>query len=116
MHVRHIASGELAGFTEVVWNPYRPDILQQWGTGVKPKFRGQGLGRWLKATMLEKVLRERPSVRVIRTGNADTNAPMLKINYEMGFKPYKAFYVWEVETEQVARALAERQVMPAVAW
>ncbi|MCW5879968.1 MAG: GNAT family N-acetyltransferase [Anaerolineae bacterium] len=115
MQARHIESGELAGFTEVVWNPYRPDILQQWGTGVKPKFRGHGLGRWLKAAMLEKVLRERPSVRVIRTGNADTNGPMLRINYDMGFKPYKAFQVWEVETEQVARTLAEKQAVPVLA-
>lgn len=116
MHVRHVESGELAGFTEVTWNPYRPDILFQWGTGVKPKFRGLGLGRWLKAAMLEKVLRERPTVRVIRTGNATSNGPMLKINYDMGFKPYKTFQVWEVETEQVARALAEQQTVPAVAW
>ena len=111
-----IESGELAGFTEVVWNPYRPDILQQWGTGVKPTFRGLGLGRWLKAAMLEQVLRERPSVRVIRTGNATSNGPMLKINFDMGFKPYKAFQVWEVETEQVARVLTEKEAVPALAW
>lgn len=116
MQARHIESGELAGFTEVVWNPYRPDILQQWGTGVKPTFRGLGLGRWLKAAMLEQVLRERPSVRVIRTGNATSNGPMLKINFDMGFKPYKAFQVWEVETEQVARVLTEKEAVPALAW
>lgn len=115
MQIRHDATGELAGFTEVTWNPYRPDILNQWGTGVKPKFRGLGLGRWLKAAMLEKVLRERPYVRVVRTGNADSNAPMLKINHDLGFKPYKAWRIWQVETEQVACILAERQARSELA-
>ncbi|MCW5849452.1 MAG: GNAT family N-acetyltransferase [Anaerolineae bacterium] len=105
MHIRHVATGELAGYTETVWNPYRPDLLHQWGTGVWPKYRNLGLGRWLKAAMLEKVLRERPQVKRVRTGNADSNGPMLKINYELGFKPYKAWKTWQIEVEQVEQAL-----------
>ena len=53
-----------------------------------PKYRGHGLGKWLKAAMLEKVLAERPAVKFVRTGNADENVPMLKINHALGFKPY----------------------------
>lgn len=105
MHIRHVETGELAGYTQVNWNPYRPDILQQWGTGVWPKYRNKGLGRWLKAAMLDKVLLKRPQVKRVRTGNADSNAPMLKINYELGFKPFKAFIIWQVEVEQVEKAL-----------
>ena len=113
--VRDETTGRLAGYSTVRWNPFEPDRLWQAGTGVLREYRNRGLGRWLKAAMLEKVLRERPSVRVIRTGNADTNGPMLRINYDMGFKPYKAFQVWEVETEQVARTLAEKQAVPVLA-
>jgi hypothetical protein len=58
--------------------------------------------------MLEKVLAERPSVHFVRTGNADSNAAMLKINREMGFKPHLSQAIWQVETEKVQAYLAER--------
>ena len=65
------ATGKFAGYSETVWNPNRPEQLRQDMTGVFPQYRGKGLGRWLKAAMLEKVLRERPQVKFVRTGNAD---------------------------------------------
>jgi len=110
MHIRHVATGELAGYTETVWNPYRPDILQQWGTGVWPKYRNLGLGRWLKAAMLEKVVRERSAVKRVRTGNADSNAPMLGINYTMGFQPYRSWTGWQLTVDQAEQYLAARSV------
>jgi len=111
MFVRHEATGTLAGFTEVMWHPERPHMLQQGNTGVFPQFRGQGLGKWLKSAMLDKVLAERPSVRFVRTGNADSNAPMLKINRDLGFKPYLSQTVWQVATEIVLAYLAEKGIM-----
>lgn len=98
---RERATSSYAGFTEVAWHPNRPEILIQRGTGVLPGYQNRGLGRWLKAAMLEKVLRDRPQVKRIRTGNADSNAPMLKINQALGFKPYQAHSVWQVELTQV---------------
>lgn len=98
----------IAGLTEVSWNPDRPAILSQGFTGVLPEYRGKGLGRWLKAEMLNKVLRERPQVEVIRTGNSDSNAPMLKINVDLGFRPYVSWTVWQVDTEAVGEYLAAR--------
>ncbi|RIH84302.1 Acetyltransferase (GNAT) family protein [Calidithermus terrae] len=99
--VREKATGRFAGYTEVTWNPHRPDLLQQQGTGVFPGFRGRGLGRWLKAAMIQKVLAERPGVSKIRTGNADSNAPMLKINRALGFKPYLSRTTWQVGLGEV---------------
>jgi mycothiol synthase len=100
------ATGAFAGYTEITWNPNRPEILQQGMTGIFPHYRSQGLGRWLKAAMLDKVLRELPQVKYVRTGNADSNAAMLKINTALGFKPYLAGTLWQVELEKVQAYLA----------
>jgi mycothiol synthase len=103
--VRERKTGNLAGYTEVFWSPFEPETLYQGDTGVFPEYRGRGLGKWLKAAMLEKVLRDRPQVKRVRTGNANSNAPMLKINYELGFKPYKTWTTWQVELERVLEYL-----------
>jgi mycothiol synthase len=111
LYVRHKPSGELAGFTGVYWDPENPENLGQGGTGVLPKYRGHGLGKWLKAAMIQKVLAERPVVKRIRTGNADSNAAMLAINHALGFKPYIAEIGWQIEVEKIKEYLREN---PAV--
>jgi GNAT superfamily N-acetyltransferase len=108
MYVRETATGELAGYTEVFWDPGKPALLEQGFTAVWPRYRGHGLGRWLKAAMLDKVLRERPQVRYVRTANADSNAAMLKINTDLGFRPYQSDNVWQIEVARVKAYLATR--------
>jgi GNAT superfamily N-acetyltransferase len=114
MYVRHRDSGRLAGYTEVLYRPGLPYELNQGDTGVFPEFRNRGLGKWLKASMLDKVLRERPEVRFIRTGNAQSNAPMLRINNELGFKPYLSRMNWQVPLDKVEVWLASRPSAPSV--
>lgn len=104
-YVKERSTGRYAGFTEMSWHPNRPNILGQSGTGVNPIYRGQGLGKWLKAAMLERALHERPEVNQVRTGNADSNEPMLKINHTLGFKPYIANTDWQLEVDAAIKRL-----------
>lgn len=107
LYAQEKATGNMAGYTEVMYLPSRPTILDQGDTGVFPQYRGHGLGKWLKAAMLEKVMQKRPSVQYIRTGNADSNAAMLKINREMGFRPYQSNTIWQIDIEKARAYLRE---------
>ena len=104
-YAREKQTGKFAGYTEVFWNPNRPGIIGQGITGVFPQYRNKGLGRWLKAEMLDKILKERSQAKFVRTGNADMNVPMMKINTELGFKPYIANCIWQVHTDKVVEYL-----------
>ena len=101
LYLRHRASRELVGYTETFWNSEHPAVLWQAATGVVPAHRGHGLGKWLKAAMIQKVQTERPSVVSIRTNNADSNAAMLAINQKLGFRPFSKDTIWQLETKQL---------------
>ncbi len=103
---RHDETGRFVGLTEMFWNPASPKIVQQGDTGVHPDHRGHALGKLLKATTLERVMRERPGVDQIRTGNADSNDAMLGINHALGFKPYIAHLNWQVGVPTVEEYLS----------
>jgi GNAT superfamily N-acetyltransferase len=92
---RHKPTGALAGFTSVFCHRLQTDLVWQGDTGVDPAHRNKGLGRWLKATMALQLRSEYPDVQRIDTYNAGSNAPMLGINIEMGFKPIMIETVWQ---------------------
>lgn len=83
---RHVASGTIAGFTELAYSEDEPSLCYQGETAVDPDHRGLGLGRWLKATLLLRTLAERPEVEVIDTYNAGSNDAMIAINRDLGFR------------------------------
>lgn len=91
----HRRSGEFVGYTQIRTLDLEPDLAWQWATGVDPGHRNRGLGRWLKATMIEKVITEHPMVRRVDTYNAGSNEPMLAINIEMGFRPIHFATAWQ---------------------
>jgi hypothetical protein len=55
--------------------------------------------------MLDRQLKLHPEIKFVRTTNADTNAAMLRINNELGFKPYMTSILWQMEIGQVLEYL-----------
>lgn len=101
----HEKSGDGAGFTEVTYDPRVPHLIWQQGTAVIDAHRGHHLGLWMKAVMLKRILRERTKARYIRTGNANTNAQMLAINTQLGFKPAWSASLWQLTLADARRAV-----------
>ena len=104
----HDETGDLAGFTEVVFFAESPEHAWQGGTGVLPEHRGHALGRWMKAAMATRIIERRPRVRYIDTENAFSNGPMLAINVDMGFQIIRTVNGWKATVAAVADALRSR--------
>lgn len=98
-------TGAGAGFTEVTYDPQQPWVVWQGGTAVTREHRGHRLGLWMKAVMLDRILRELPTAKYIRTGNANTNAQMLGINTDLGFKLAWQSVLWQLPIADAKRGL-----------
>ncbi len=92
---RHKPTGSLVGLTEFIYQQLNPAQAWQGDTAVHPDHRQKGLGRWLKAAMLQKVRDQYPLVERIDTENAGSNEPMLNINLALGFRPILRNHVWQ---------------------
>jgi GNAT superfamily N-acetyltransferase len=97
------ADGSIVGMTDTVKSEYEPGIVRQNFTGVHPRARGRGLGKWLKAAMLEHVRQAHPDTIWISTENVGSNAPMLSINQALGFRLHRTFTYYQVSRETLRR-------------
>ncbi|MFQ5920336.1 MAG: GNAT family N-acetyltransferase [Thermoplasmata archaeon] len=95
------ADGAISGLTQMGYFPEEDWMIHQWMTGVRRPYLGRGLGKWLKAAMLQRVRQEMPRVKVVVTGNAFSNAPMLSINTRLGFKLYRESIVPQISIEDL---------------
>ena len=99
------ADGTITGMTDVEWTPYGPRQIQQQFTGVLPAARGRGIGKWIKAAMLMHLRELYPEAQWIVTDNAQTNAPMLKINRDLGFKPFRTSVDYQMSRAELEAKL-----------
>lgn len=108
LFVRERATARLVGYTQVFFYEDWAGHVDQGNTGVHADHRGHGLGRWLKAAMLDRIFREHPEMVRARTTNAFSNAPMLSINNELGFTVTATQTTWQARVDDVLRAAAAR--------
>lgn len=92
----HRATGQVAGFTCAVVAEDVRQAADQWQTIVLPEHRGHRLGLLLKIVNLRLVEEHEPAVRRVDTWNADSNAPMLRVNLAMGFQVVRRWAEWEL--------------------
>jgi GNAT superfamily N-acetyltransferase len=93
--------GSPAGLTQILVSRLRPAIGAQSDTGVVAAHRGLRLGRWLKADNLARARAHEPALAVIQTGNAESNAHMLAINVDQGYRPYRALASYQAPVADV---------------
>ncbi|WP_255946582.1 GNAT family N-acetyltransferase [Streptomyces odontomachi] len=79
--------GSIAGFTELVVPGDGTGDAQHYGTGVLPRHRGHGLGRWMKAESIRQAHEQYPSLDGLLTDTADSNTHMRNINQSLGYAP-----------------------------
>ena len=94
---------DISGLTEIRYSKSRSHKVDQLLTGVKTKYRGRGLGKWLKAEMVVFIKNNFPETEFISTGNADMNASMLSINERMGFKRFLTEKCYTIKLEKLLR-------------
>jgi RimJ/RimL family protein N-acetyltransferase len=93
----HEPSGTIAGLTELLIRASRPDHAYQQDTAVLPQFRGHGLGRFMKATMMQWLNTDRPEVTRVHTNTDAHNIHMIRVNHQVGY--ITEYTVADVEAE-----------------
>jgi RimJ/RimL family protein N-acetyltransferase len=97
------ASGEMAGYTEVVIDPEAPEWGYQQLTAVVRAHRGHQLGLLLKTAMMQRLTEAEPRLRWVATGNAAGNAHMIAVNERLGYRVVEpGWRFWEKPVADLA--------------
>lgn len=89
--------GSLAGYTELTGKPQQPERLDQHDTLVRPNHRGHRLGLALKIANLQALQTRTTHPATIHTSNAATNAAMIAVNDQLGFRAVEHQHIWVQE-------------------
>jgi GNAT superfamily N-acetyltransferase len=95
----------LAAVSSGEWDPRFPIRFDQYLTGVNKAWRGQDLGKCVKAKLLFLLRERHPDIDYVRTFNANANAPMLSINNRLGFTVHRQTYTYQIDRETLRGSL-----------
>ena len=93
--------GCVVGLTEVAWMARTPDRAFQMLTGVRRDRRGLGLAQGLKAAMLRHIRVRYPSVSLVVTYNAQSNAAMLAVNTKLGCRVHRQNGAYQIDRDAI---------------
>ena len=79
-------SGDVVAYTDLMLPAGAPHGVWQWGTLVHREHRGHRLGMAVKIENLRRLQADHPARKRVTTGNDDTNAYMVSINEQLGFR------------------------------
>ncbi|WP_432043369.1 GNAT family N-acetyltransferase [Streptomyces cadmiisoli] len=91
------SDGSIAGFTELVVRGDGKGDGQHYGTGVLPRHRGHGLGRWMKAASIRHALERHPDLGGLLTDTAENNPHMMRINDALGYKSTHTTFQYQLD-------------------
>jgi len=94
---RHVASGDLAAYTQLLLASGMPEWAAQQATVVLAAHRGHRLGLLVKIEMMDVLARQAPEVRYVITGNAGQNEYMIAINEQLGYRISSITRTYELE-------------------
>jgi GNAT superfamily N-acetyltransferase len=97
--------GRIIGLTDVLYMLAKPTYIYQRFTGVLAECRGSGLGKWLRAAMLQYLRGKYPETRWVVSDNAASNAAVLAIIRQLGFKEYQPYGLYQISRQKLARKL-----------
>lgn len=92
---QHVPSGQLVAMTELLLAHDTPAQAWQMITVVHPDHRGHRLGLAVKLANLDLLAERAPEVRMVQTGNASVNGPMIAVNEMMGFEVASEGAFWQ---------------------
>jgi RimJ/RimL family protein N-acetyltransferase len=92
---QHVPSGRLVACSEILVCDETPEQAWQMITVVHPAHRGHRLGLAVKIANLDFLAEQSPKVRLIVTGNAKVNAPMIAVNEMLGFVVAGEGWFWQ---------------------
>jgi GNAT superfamily N-acetyltransferase len=92
---QHLMSGQLVAMTELLLAHDAPAQSWQMITVVHPEHRGHRLGLAVKLANLDFLAERAPDVRLVQTGNASVNEPMIAVNELMGFEVASEGAFWQ---------------------
>lgn len=99
------AGGNMIGNSNAVVNEKDPSDVFQAMTGVNREFRGRGLSRWLKAALFFKVGHDFPGNETMTTTMRAANAPIQKVNGEMGYQLLTKGHEYDLTIDGLRRFL-----------
>lgn len=75
----------------------------QFMTGVARKHRGKGFGKWLKAVMFKRLIKDFPDLKLIRTETHPQNHGSREISLKMGYVQTAVFKEFKISRDQAEK-------------